>query len=303
MHRQLTAIPKKKHAACPNPQNEEVFGAGFHHLHYLEWGEIGGRGTVVCVHGLSRNAHDFDFLACALVEAGYHIICPDVAGRGDSDWFSYGSLYNYGVYVADMLALFAQLGLSDVTWIGTSMGGLMGMMLESSTPYTIKTMVLNDIGPFIPKAALNRIGSYIGRDMVFDTPEAAMAHMKAIHATFGLRYDYQWQHMFEHGFRRMEDGKWYAKYDPKIGDAFRNKRGKPIRMPDMNMWPMWEVLQLPMLVLRGAESDLLLEKTARQMAKKPDVKLVEFKGVGHAPMLMDEEQIEPVIQWLTRKGV
>lgn len=299
MVRQLTHTPKKQKAVCPNPESEKVFGAGFHHLNYLEWGTPGDKGTVVCVHGFTRNAHDFDFLACDLVNEGFHVICPDVAGRGDSDYLSFSGMYNYGMYVADMLALFTQLGLCDVQWVGTSMGGLMGMMLESSNPFTIKRMVLNDIGPFIPKAALNRIGSYVGRNMVFDNRESAIAHMKAIHATFGLKHEYQWEHMFYTSYKQGDDGKWYAKYDPKIGDAFRTKTGKQIKMPDMDMWPMWEALNLPMLVLRGKESDLLLEKTAKQMARQDNVQLIEFADVGHAPMLMDEHQTEPVVRWLS----
>lgn len=297
----MNPSPKKQHLICPNPKKgfRDFFrrGAGFHQLNYYEWGT--GDKVVFCVHGLTRNARDFDYLACDLANHGFRVICPDVVGRGKSGWLSNPAFYGYPLYVADMIFLMTQLGLKDVLWVGTSMGGLIGMMLEAGTPHMIKRMVLNDIGPFMNKEALQRIGSYVGNNMSFPNRAEAEKYLKeVVLKPFGIKKQEHWDHMLANSFNVKEDGSHTLSYDPNIGMAFWNKRGKLRKMFDINLWPMWENINCPMLVLRGEESDLLSRDTAKRMAEKPETKLIELPGVGHAPSLLEEEQISLVRDWL-----
>lgn len=290
--------PVEKSLTCPNPKSLFGFSSGFRQLHYVEWGDATAEKTAVCVHGLTRNARDFDFLACALVNEGYRVICPDVVGRGKSEWLKWHKFYGYPLYVADMSVLFSTLGLVDVDYIGTSMGGLIGMMLETSVPHIIGRMVLNDIGPYMDKAALQRIGSYVGQKMEFADMEEAGAYLKQTMAPFGITDEAHWQHLTQHSYVQQENGRVRAHYDPTIGAAFWNKRGKQRTMQDIDLWQMWEVIRCNMLVLRGEESDLLSVETAQRMAQRENVDLVEFSGIGHAPALMAEDQIKVVTDWL-----
>jgi pimeloyl-ACP methyl ester carboxylesterase len=299
MHPSLSStLPKHEIITCGKPDTESAFGAGFHRLHYLEWGDISCKNTVVCVHGLTRNAHDFDMLACELVKHDYRVICPDIVGRGDSDWLYVKEMYGYPQYVADISSLLMQLGLSHVYWVGTSMGGLIGMLLEAMNPMTIDKMVINDIGPYIPKSALKRLAEYVGQNMAFASKEKALVHFKQTFEGFGLKEDWQWNLMLRHSVVQKDDGLWHMKYDPAIAMAFRNKRGKIRWMRDVKLWNYWDMLHTPTLVLRGSESDLLDQKTADRMAKREGVSVHEFAGVGHAPSLMEEAQIDVVVNWL-----
>lgn len=296
----MTALltPQTHSYVCPAPQHAETQGMGLHRMHYVEWGDKDASKTAVCVHGMTRNARDFDYLACELVRLGYRVLAVDIVGRGRSDWLTFPQFYGYPLYVADMIAFCNQVCLSDITWIGTSMGGLIGMMVEASTPHFIDRLVLNDIGPFIPKAALQRIGGYIGRHTAFDTLPEAEAHFRAIHAPFGVKEDAHWKHLLQFSIERKDDGKWHFRYDPAIGDAFWTKSGKQRKLPDLDVWAMWNIIETPTLVVRGTESDLLLKDTANKMAGRKGVDLLEFEGVGHAPMLMEEAQISAVTGWL-----
>ncbi len=287
-----------QHIECKNPKGFLSRGYGFHKLHYYEWGDDSCDKTVICVHGLTMNARDFDYLACTLSANGYRVICPDIVGRGKSDWLSNPKWYGYPLYVADMTTLLTTLGLSSVHWIGTSMGGLIGMMLESSMPHIIDKMVINDIGPFIPKESLMRIGSYVGQNMVFDTMEEAENNLRKNFAPFGITDESHWQHMITNHITQKDDGKYHGAYDPAISNAFWNKRGKQRKMHDMNLWKMWNLIHCPMLVLRGEQSDLLIKDTALRMQKNDNVELVEFPNIGHAPSLMDNHQIDIILKWL-----
>ncbi len=292
--------PKIQHLTCPNPKGFLKRGFGFHQLHYMEWGDENAEKTVICVHGLTRNAHDFDYLACALAAEGFRVICPDVVGRGKSDWLPNAKWYGYPLYVADIMTLLTQLQLADVHWVGTSMGGLIGMMVETSGPHVIDKMVLNDIGPFIPKESLQRIGSYVGQRMQFDSKDEAERYFREIHAPFGVKQETHWQHMLTHSLAQKDDGTWHLTYDPALQYAFWTKKGKQRKLPDLDLWNMWSAIHCPMLVLRGAESDLLQRNTAQTMAERDNVELVEFDGIGHAPMLMEDEQITIVKNWLLK---
>jgi len=290
--------PIEKKLTCDNPKKLFGKGAGFHDLHYMEWGDKSAEKTVICVHGLTHNSRFFDHIACELSTKGYRVICPDIVGRGKSDWLSNPKLYGYPLYVSDMVALLTNLKLSNIDWIGTSMGGLIGMMVETTLPHVINKMVLNDIGPFIPATALNRIGEYVGQSQTFPNKESAIKYLKNSMNDLGINEESHWQHLTEHRFAENEDGTWSFNYDPAIAHPFRKKSGKQKMLPDLDLWKMWQMIHCPMLVLRGAESDLLQKDTALKMATRDNVDLVEIENVGHAPMLMDEHQIKIITDWL-----
>ena len=191
---------------------------GFHRLVYTEWGDATAPRTLICVHGLTRNGRDFDRLAAALSER-YRVICPDVPGRGRSDWLPAAD-YTIAQYLADMTVLIARLGAVDVDWLGTSMGGLIGMQLAAAAQSPVRRLILNDIGPFIPKAALARIGDYVGKDPHFASLDELEAYLRKIHAPFGPMTDQDWRHLALQGYRRRENGGFGLAYDPAIGRAF-----------------------------------------------------------------------------------
>lgn len=283
---------------CPDPKG--MFGkSGTHRIVWYEWGEPSAK-PVLCVHGLTRNGHDFDFFAEALVKKGYRVICPDVVGRGKSAWLENPKHYGYPLYCADMLFLLDHLGIKTVDWVGTSMGGLMGMMIAATHPERISRLVLNDIGSFIPKAALMRIGAYISQRISFRSMEDGKEYLRNAMATFGIFKEEHWDHLTKFNFIREPGGSFHIAYDPALSNAFRLKSGKPKKMPDMDFSKLWGMVKCPVLVIRGAESDLLLKETAEKMAAHKDVELIEFENCGHAPMLMDEAQIKPVVKWLSQ---
>lgn len=304
-----------------------------HTLHYLEYQGTGtGAQTLICVHGLTRNAWDFHYVINRLMDQYDRIISLDVAGRGASAWLKHPEHYGYPLYVSDVYALIKHLNVTQIDWLGTSMGGLIGMMVAATTPQLIGKMVINDIGAFIPSASLMRIGKYCGKEMTFDSRAAMEARLRSSLATFSITQEEHWQHIFAHAAlaesrvqssefsaglvspaspgpaeaarqlkASMPEGaqnKFHLAYDPKIGDAFWNNRGKQRKMPDMPLWELWNKVHTPTLLLRGAESDLLLAETAEQMKQNPALKkLVTFPYVGHAPALMEENQIAVVREW------
>ncbi len=271
---------------------------GFHKIAYSEWGDPEAPGTLICVHGLTRNRHDFDIL-CRSLSAAFHIACPDVVGRGGSDWLKDPAGYSYPQYLSDMNALIARLGAESVDWLGTSMGGLIGMMLAAQPGTPVRRLIVNDVGPFIPKAALERIAGYVGQQGRFSDLAAAEAYFREVHAPFGRLSDEQWQHLTRHGVSREDadeaGGGFRLRYDPGIARAFTEAP-----LEDIDLWALWDGIACPVLVLRGAESDLLPAEVAREMTRRgPKATLVEFPDCGHAPALMDEAQISVVRDWLS----
>ena len=257
-------------------------------------GPADGARTAVCVHGLTRNGRDFDWLARALVGAGYRVACPDVVGRGKSAWLTDPAGYGYPLYLADSAILLAHLGAKSVDWIGTSMGGLMGMMLAAQPGSPIRRLVVNDVGPFIPAAALERIGDYVGGDPHFPDMAAAEAYFRKVAAPFGDLSDAQWRHMAEHSVVPAAVGGYRLAYDPAIGAPFQDSD-----IGDVALWELWDLIDCPVLVLRGAESDLLLPETAAEMSRRgPKARVVEIPGCGHAPALMADDQIATLLDWL-----
>lgn len=283
------ATPRHRHVLCSDPH-------GLHRMAYTEWGDPGNPRVLVCVHGLTRNGRDFDDLARALA-GHYRVVCPDVAGRGRSDWLAVKADYGFPVYVADMVTLIARLDVEEVHWVGTSMGGIIGMLLASQSATPITRLVLNDVGPIITAVSLQRIGQYVGRAPRFADFAAAEAYIREVGAPFGALTDAQWRHLTAYSVRAMDDaqGGYAMVYDPGLGDAFRDA---PITA-DIDLWPVYDAVRCPTLALRGAQSDLLEGVTFAAMAARgPRARTVEFAGVGHAPMLMDPAQIAVVRDFL-----
>ncbi len=276
-------------------QHVPCLGArGFHRMAYHVWPGPADRPPVICVHGLTRNGRDFDFLAEALSRRRT-VICPDIVGRGDSGRLSDGAEYGYPRYLGDMATLLARLGAAEVDWVGTSMGGFMGMLLAATRGNPVRRLVLNDVGPFIPQAALEQIGGYVGKDPHFASLAEAEAYQRTVAAGFGRLTDAQWAHMARHMTRPHADGGFRLAYDPAIAHPF----SQPAR--DVDMWPVYERIKAPTLVLRGADSGLLLAETAVDMTRRgPQAELATIPDCGHAPALMDEGQIALVAEFLDR---
>ena len=265
---------------------------GFHRVVYYEWGDEANPRVVVCVHGLGRNGRDFDVIAEALAPT-HRVLAVDMPGRGMSDWLADPNDYAFPTYLATLTALVARSGAVDVDWIGTSMGGLLGMVMAAQPESPVRRLVVNDVGPQLDTAALARIGSYIGQDPTFATFAEMEAYLRLISAPFGPLHDLQWEFLTRTNVRERADGRWGLAYDPGIAVPFRNAPAPP------NLWPLWDAIPCPTLVLRGAESDLLTREVAQAMATRgPKPRVIEFAGVGHAPMLLDRDQYLPVVEFL-----
>lgn len=266
---------------------------GFHRVAYREWGAHDNPRVVVCVHGLTRNARDFDDLAGVLAPS-FRVLCPDMPGRGDSEWLRDPNDYNTATYLTTLAAMLAHAHAERVDWVGTSMGGLLGMMMAAQAGTPIQRLIVNDIGPVIEPAALARIASYVGIDPLFESFSALEAHIREVSAPFGALTDAQWERLSRSTARELPDGRWRLKYDPGIAVPFRATATVPT-----NLWSVWDAIKCPTLVLRGAVSDLLSSATAKTMQERgPRAKLVEFAGIGHAPMMFNDDQIEPVVRFL-----
>lgn len=267
--------------------------SGFHRVAFTDWGEPDGRKATICVHGLTRTGRDFDVLAAELSKSA-HVLCPDVAGRGASDWLENAKDYVYPTYLGDMAGLISHVAAERVTWIGTSMGGLIGMMLAAMPGSPIRKLIINDIGPFIPKEALIRIGSYVGAAPSFENIEGVEAYLRDVHAPFGDLSDEEWRHLAETSSERNGETGLRLHYDPAIADAFNSG---PIE--DVDLWSVWDRIACPTLVIRGAESDLLPEDTASEMTQRgPKADIVTIEGCGHAPALMADDQVKAITDWL-----
>jgi pimeloyl-ACP methyl ester carboxylesterase len=271
---------------------------GLHRISYLEWGDPRNRDVLICVHGLTRSSRDFDDLARALC-GQLRVVCPDLAGRGDSDRLADPLLYAVPQYVADMVTLIARLDPESVNWLGTSLGGLVGMALAAQAGTPVKKLVLNDAGPLVSKVALQRIGSYVGKTPTFASLEEAETYVRTISAPFGPHSDAQWRFLAETWVRQQPDGSWRPHYDPRIAEAYNaNPPDK-----DLDLWRIYDAVRCPTLVIRGQHSDLLSHDTAIEMTRRgPHAKLAEVRDVGHAPTLLHPEQIAIVRDFLLAGG-
>ena len=280
-----------------------------HRMAYWQWGDPQASHTVVCVHGLSRQGRDFDVLAQALVarsKTPLRVVCPDVVGRGKSDFLADPQGYQLPTYVADMLQLLAQLKPATLDWVGTSMGGLIGMLLCAYAPSvgaSVRRLVLNDVGPVIQWQALQRIGQYLGKSGQFATVQQAADAMWAISSSFGPHTPAQWLALSQPMLKPVpspQGGTAFAlHYDPAIALPFGSTTEQQAKEGEALLWQAYEAITAQTLLLRGAQSDLLSVATAQQMTQRgPKAQLVEFAGVGHAPTLIAPDQVDAVVNFV-----
>jgi len=280
---------------------------GLHRMAYWEWaGPAADAPVLVCVHGLSRQGRDFDALARALSRR-WRVVCPDVVGRGRSDWLRQPAGYQVPAYVSDMVALLARLDVEQVDWVGTSMGGLIGLSLASlprpeGAASPIRRLVLNDVGPAIRFEALQRIGSYLGKAQRFASLDEGAAYLRGISEGFGPHTDEEWLALSAPLFHEEggAGGGWRLHYDPAIALPFAALTPELVAAGEAALWAAYDRLSCPTLLIRGADSDLLAADTARAMTQRgPHARLVELPGVGHAPTLMHADQISIVRDFLS----
>ena len=277
---------------------------GLHRMAYWAWGDPANPRVLVCVHGLSRQGRDFDTLARDLCNR-YRVICPDVVGRGRSDRLPDAMGYGIPTYVADMVTLVACLGVAQVDWVGTSMGGLIGLGLAAlptaaGSPGLVRKLVLNDVGPTIEPSSLQRIGSYLGQPAHWATVEEAADALRAISLGFGPHTREEWLALTRPQLVPHESGSGYkSHYDPAIALPFKAATPQMAAMGEALLWQSYDRLACPTLLLRGADSDLLSPATAQAMTQRgPRARLMEFAGVGHAPTLVAPDQRAAVRQFL-----
>lgn len=266
---------------------------GFHQLHYTEWGDSRNKNVVVCTHGLTLNSRYFDWFAKAC-EDHYRVICPDVVGRGLSDWIN-PEHYWYPQYIRDAASLIARLGNDQVNWIGTSMGGVIGMNLAAMKNTPIKKLVLNDVGPFIGKDSLISIANYIGKDERFKNHDEAETFIRKLYPKFGALSDVQWRHLSRVGTKYTADDDLRLAYDPRIRENFMKV------VADVDDWHLWEKIEVPILILRGGDSPILTQATLDEMLKRnKNAQAHVFEGIGHAPPLMSGDQIDVILDFLAK---
>ncbi len=306
------SLPRLNVVTCASP-------VGVHRMAYQEWGDPDNSDVVLCVHGLTRTGRDFDDLAQALA-SDFRVVCPDVVGRGLSDRLANPMLYAVPQYASDMVTLIARLNPARLSWVGTSMGGLIGMAYagllaqarfarQHPTPaqahhplpdahLPLDRIVLNDVGPHIEAASLTRIGQYLGESVAFGAFDDAVAYVRAVAASFGPHTDAQWRELTRFTFIER-DGKWVKHYDLGIAVPFGAMNAEMAQQGEAMLWAAYTSIVAPILIVRGAESDLLSSATLQQMlARNPRARSVEFAGVGHAPTFMARDQISSVVEFL-----
>jgi len=291
---------------------------GFHRVAYTDWGDAENPHVVLCVHGLSRNSRDFDYLADVL-QKSCRVVCMDVVGRGESEWLEDKSGYSFSTYLSDAAALvarvttpvreglFRQAATRRLDWVGTSMGGLMGMLLAAKRGSPIGRLVMNDVGPFVPWNGLIRLKGHLGHPRGFASLRLAAQFLREACKSFGPLTEAQWDHLIQHSVRRQDDGRWHLRFDPAIGKWSSQRDPElpigPEFLRGIDLWTVWKAVNCAVLVLRGAESEVLLAATVEEMRKrKPGTRSVEFEGVGHAPALFDAAQIDVVRGFLLERA-
>lgn len=319
--------PTLNYVSCPDAN-------GGHRMAWWMWGQPTASHVVLCVHGLSRQGRDFDVLAralCARNPDDVLVVCPDVVGRGRSDWLKDPMGYQVPNYAADMLVLIEHLQPATLDWVGTSMGGLVGMVVcgqlsaagpsqgvkapsggsaahevasvgaKGSLPFAVRRLVLNDVGPTIQWEAIQRIGAYLGQPVRFVSVEQAADAMWAISTSFGPHTREQWLALTRPMLRPADDaaGGFMLHYDPAIAQPFNATTQESTSKGEALLWQLYDNIKARTLITRGAQSDLLSVETARAMTQRgPKARLVEFAGVGHAPTFVTPDQVQVVSDFL-----
>ena len=282
----MSLQPRLAFVQCLHP-------GGLHRLAYWEWGDPGCDDVVVCVHGLTRQGRDFDVLAQAL-QPQRRVVCPDLPGRGESDWLDNPALYQLPQYLADLVTLLARVHARRLAWVGTSLGGLIGMALAGLRHSPVQRLVLNDVGPALDPRGLLRIASYVGRNMHFASVEEAAASLRDISLGFGPHTDAQWLALTR-PMLRPEGGGWRLHYDPALAQPLTAGAAQALAAGELAMWQAYDQITAPTLLLRGEQSDILSAQTARAMTQRgPRARWVELPGVGHAPTLVQPDQVDIV---------
>lgn len=314
--------PKLNYVSCPgasalaptwsgNLRHAETaqLPEGVHRMAYWEWNNTGDAAhphVIVCAHGLSRQGRDFDVLARELSQFA-RVICPDVVGRGESDWLLDPMGYQVPAYAADMLALLAQVHaqapIRTLDWVGTSMGGLIGMGICGQPglplPVPVRKLVLNDVGPAIEWSALERIGQYLGKNLQFPNFKQAAASMRLISAGFGPHSDEQWLQLSQAMVKPNSEGGVVLHYDPRIAAPMAHMTKEMAQAGEAMLWQLYDQIKARVLLIRGAQSDLLSKATADAMAARgPHAHCTELEGVGHAPTLIAPGQVALVRDFL-----
>lgn len=283
----MSSSPRLGFVQCFSP-------SGLHRMAYHEWGDPLNPRVLMCVHGLTRTGRDFDVLARTMSDE-YRVVCPDVVGRGRSEWLADPHHYVVPQYVSDMVTLIARLNVEQVDWFGTSMGGLIGMGLAGLPKSPVRKLLLNDVGPRITAQALERIGAYLGLPVRFKTFEEGLAYLQTISASFGRHTPEQWRELNGAILKPMqgvEGLEWGLHYDPALAVPFKEAPPEAVQAGEQVLWHMFEAAPGPTLVVRGAQSDLLLRETVAEMAARgKQVSTVEIPDVGHAPTFIDPAQI------------
>ncbi len=293
--------PSLNSVLCPD-------AAGGHRMAYWQWGNPAAGHVLLCVHGLTRQGRDFDVLAqalCARAGAALRVVCPDVAGRGKSDWLTDPQGYQIPNYAADMLALLAHLQPTTLDWLGTSMGGLIGIVVagqpELPLPVPVRRLVLNDVGPVLEWQALQRIGEYLGQTGRFDSVQQAADALWVIASSFGPHTPAQWLALSRPMLKPLGDGSgaFTLHYDPALAQPFGAVTPESAAQGEALLWQLYDQISARTLLIRGLESDLLSVQTALAMTQRgPKARLLEFAGVGHAPTFIADDQVQAVVSFL-----
>jgi pimeloyl-ACP methyl ester carboxylesterase len=287
---------------CPDAQDQ-------HRMACWQWGEPNSEHVIICAHGLSRQGRDFDVLAQALCDAAparLRVVCPDVVGRGKSDWLKDPMGYQIPQYAADMLALIVQLQPKTLDWVGTSMGGLIGMVIcgqpDLPLPVQVRKLILNDVGPTIEWPAIQRIGQYLGKTGHFDSVQQAADAMWAVSSSFGPHTNEQWLALSQAMVKPSGSG-FSLHYDPALAAPFNTATEESTKQGEHMLWALYDNIKAQTLITRGAQSDLLSVATAQAMTRRgPKAQLVEFAGVGHAPTFIAADQVKTVVDFLVGKS-
>lgn len=283
----MSAVAKQHHIDVPH-------GDGTVRLGYLEWGGRDATRTALCIHGISRNAHDFNWLGRELAKAGWRVIAIDMVGRGASQWLDDPAGYAVPVYIQHIAHVVSALELGEVDWIGTSMGGLIGMVAASAGAVPMRRLVLNDIGPFIALEVLAGIVERAREVPAFKDEDAIKAFLMERFAPFGPVSDSQWSYIAHHSARRDANGDLSLACDPAIAVPLANQEPG-----DVDLWEAYDAIKVPTLVVRGGVSEVLDQPTAEaMMTRGPGATLVTFHGITHPLWLSDDEQIHLVRDWL-----
>lgn len=284
--------PRLNHVQCLDTQ-------GLHRMAYWEWGDPANSKVLLCAHGLTRQGRDFDTFAQAMQDE-FRVVCPDVVGRGQSDWLADSNAYQIQNYATDMVPLIARVNAKTLYWVGTSMGGLIGLVVSALKNSPVQRLVLNDISPALEPEAIKRIGEYVGAPVRWKTVEEAADALWQISQGFGPHTREQWLALTRPMLKPDGDG-FVPHYDPRLGEAFRAVTPEMTKAGEAMLWAMYDSLRCPTMLLRGAESDLLSPAVAKAMTERgPRAELRQFAGIGHAPMLTSPDQIAVVREFLLR---